>query len=166
MWIRTETADDANAIRAVIGSAFASQPGSGHIEQDIVDALRADDALSLSLVADIDGRIAGHIAFSAVRIEDGNPHWYGLAPLAVAPDDQRHGVGKALVRAGLIELERLGARGCVVLGDPGYYGRFGFRADSALVFEGVPPQYFQALALAGERAAGRVRYHESFYPDA
>ena len=129
-------------------------------------ALRGDGALSLSLVADIDGRIAGHIAFSAVRIEDGSEHWYGLAPVAVAARDQGHGVGKALVRAGLTELERMGARGCVVLGDPGYYAQFGFRAQPTLLFPGVPAQYFQALAFAeAPMPGGRVRYHDSFYPD-
>ena len=167
MWIRTETQDDVAAIGAVIAEAFAGQPGGGHTENDIVDALRADGTLSLSLVADIDGRIAGHIAFSAVRIEDGSEDWYGLAPVAVAARDQGHGVGKALVRAGLTELERLGARGCVVLGDPGYYAQFGFRAHPTLLFPGVPAQYFQALALNGAALpAGRVRYHECFYPDA
>lgn len=166
MWIRTESEDDIAAIGDVIGEAFAAQPGGGRIERDIVDALRADSALALSLVADIDGRVAGHIAFSAVRIEDGSAGWYGLGPVAVAARDQRHGVGKALVRAGLVELENLGAAGCVVLGDPGYYAQFGFRAQDTLIFEGVPAQYFQALALTdGPLPAGRVRYHDCFYPD-
>lgn len=162
MWIRTETQADTAAINAVIAAAFADQTGEGRTEQRIVEALRADGALSLSLVADIDGRIAGHVAFSPVRVGDSAERWYGLGPVAVAPRDQRNGVGTALIRAGLSELADRGARGCVVLGDPEYYRRFGFRNEPGLTFGDVPPQYFQALAFGEREASGEVTYHASF----
>ena len=167
MWIRTETEGDIAAIREVIGAAFADQAGNGRPEQRIVDALREADALSLSLVADIDGRIAGHVAFSPVTIpaDAGGAapgHWYGLGPISVLPRDQRHGVGKALVRAGLTELERMRALGCVVLGEPGYYQQFGFRAGKGPRLANVPPEYFMALPLGGTMPDGEVRYHPAF----
>ncbi|MBF6024148.1 GNAT family N-acetyltransferase [Lysobacter niastensis] len=163
MWIRTETEADHAAIRDVIGAAFAGQPGDGGPEQRIVDALREAQALSLSLVADIDGRIAGHIAFSPVTLSPATTgQWYGLAPIAVLPRDQRHGVGKALVRAGLTELERMRAAGCVVLGEPGFYQQFGFRAGEGARLANVPPEYFMALALGGTIPDGEVRYHTAF----
>ncbi len=163
MWIRTETRDDHAAIRELLRAAFADAPGAGRVEERIVDALREDDALTLSLVADIDGRIAGVAVFSPVSIEDGAAHWHGLGPVAVMPRDQRHGVGGALIRAGLAELAERGAAGCVVLGEPDYYGRFGFLADARLHYADVPAQYFQALAFGdGALPQGEVRYHASF----
>ncbi|UNK51017.1 N-acetyltransferase [Lysobacter sp. S4-A87] len=162
MWIRTETQADHTAISNLIATAFADQQGAGRTEQRIVDALRADGALSLSLVADIDGRIAGHVAFSPVRVGDGTERWYGLGPVSVAPRDQRNGVGSALIRAGLSELAERGALGCVVLGEPGYYQRFGFRQVPGLRFGDVPAEYFQALAFGDRSATGEVTYHASF----
>jgi putative acetyltransferase len=162
MWIRTETQADHTAINQVIAAAFADQEGSGRTEQRIVEALRADNALSLSLVADIDGRIAGHAAFSPVRIGNGSERWYGLGPVSVTPADQQHGVGSALIRAGLSELAERGALGCVVLGEPEYYQRFGFRHMPGLRFGDVPPEYFQALAFGDGVAEGEVTYHASF----
>ena len=157
MWIRTETQDDLDAIAQVIGAAFAEQPGNGRPEQRIVDALREAGALTLSLVADIDGRIAGCIAFSPITISsppgsEAAGAWFGLGPVAVLPQDQRHSVGKALVRAG----------GCVVLGEPRYYQQFGFRAGSGLRLANVPAEYFMALSLGGAIAQGEVRYHPAF----
>lgn len=162
MWIRTETQADHTAINQVIAAAFADQQDSGRTEQRIVEALRADGALSVSLVADIDGRIAGHVAFSPVRVGDGSERWYGLGPVAVTPADQRNGVGSALIRAGLSELAERGALGCVVLGEPEYYQRFGFRHVPGLRFGDVPAEYFQALAFGDGAAEGEVAYHASF----
>lgn len=162
MWIRTETQTDHAAIDDLIGAAFAQAPGGGNIERRIVDALRKDDALTLALVADIDGRIAGHIAFSPVTAGDASQGWYGLGPLAVAPGDQKHGIGSALVQAGLAELERLRAHGCVVLGEPKYYARFGFGHLPELVYPDAPAQYFMALPFKGSTARGLVAYHPAF----
>ncbi|MDI9237615.1 N-acetyltransferase [Lysobacter sp. LF1] len=161
MWIRTESQDDHAAIHDLLAAAFADVPGHGRVEQRIVDALRSDEALALSLVADIDGRIAGVAVFSPVTIA-GVERWYGLGPVAVSPQDQRHGVGGALIRAGLAELADTGAAGCVVLGEPAYYDRFGFRAHPGLRYADVPPPYFQALAFDDVIPQGEVQYHASF----
>jgi putative acetyltransferase len=162
MWIRTETQTDHVAIDEVLGAAFARAPGGGHVERRIVGALRNEGALTLSLVADIDGRIAGHIAFSPVIAGDTAQGWYGLGPLAVAPGDQKHGIGSALVLAGIAELERLRAHGCVVLGEPDYYSRFGFRQLPELVYPDAPGEYFMALPFGDRLARGVVAYHPAF----
>ena len=103
----------------------------------------------------------GHIAFSPVTISDGAADWYGLGPVAVLPEMQGRGIGAALIQAGLAELKARGAAGCVVMGDPAYYGRFGFAATAALTYPGVPPEYFMAQAFT-QSAKGRVAYHEGF----
>ncbi|EKS9796873.1 MULTISPECIES: GNAT family N-acetyltransferase [Burkholderia] len=167
--LRDERASEADAIGRVIVAAFASEPEGGQFERRIVDTLRADGALSLSLVAERDGRLIGHVAFSPVSIggePSGSQGWYGLAPLAVLPDCQRQSIGAGLVRTGLDALRRLGARGCVLLGEPAYYTRFGFAPSGDIVFPGVPPEYFLALSLdaSAPRPSGDVRYHDVFYP--
>ncbi|PCE24356.1 GNAT family N-acetyltransferase [Burkholderia ubonensis] len=164
--LRDERASDVAAIARVIAAAFAAAPQRGQFEQRIVDALRADGCLGVSLVAERDERIIGHVAFSPVTIGDGGESgWYGLAPLAVLPDCQRQSVGAGLVRTGLDALRRLGARGCVVLGDPAYYARFGFGPAGDLVFPHAPPEYLMVLPFdaAAPSPAGEVRYHASFY---
>jgi putative acetyltransferase len=167
--LRDERAGDVDAIGRVIAAAFAEAPQHGQFERQIVDALRADGALSVSLVAERDERVIGHVAFSPVSIAGepaGSHGWYGLAPLAVRPECRRQSVGAGLVRTGLDALRRLGARGCVVLGDPAYYARFGFVSSGDLVFTDAPPAYFLALALdeAAPRPSGAVRYHDAFHP--
>lgn len=160
--IRDERADDIDAIRAVVAAAFAAHPHSRQTEHRIVDALRAAGALSLSLVAESDGAVLGHVAFSPVSIGDGSPGWYGLGPAAVAPAQQGRGIGGALIEAGLARLRGLRAAGCVVVGDPGYYGRFGFVAGADLRYPGLPPEYFMALPLTAAPARGDVAYHAAF----
>ncbi|AIO95681.1 acetyltransferase [Burkholderia pseudomallei] len=163
--LRGERAGDAAALARVIVAAFADEPQGGQFERRIVDALRADGRLSVSLVAVRDGRLVGHVAFSPVAIGAGGEGWHGLAPLAVWPGCQRQGIGAALVRAGLNALRRAGARGCVVLGEPAYYARFGFGPAGDIVFPQAPPDALMALPF-GEHApcpAGELRYHASFY---
>ncbi|WP_342303369.1 N-acetyltransferase [Burkholderia pseudomallei] len=163
--LRGERAGDAAALARVIVAAFADEPQGGQFERRIVDALRADGRLSVSLVAVRDGRHVGHVAFSPVAIGAGGEGWHGLAPLAVWPGCQRQGIGAALVRAGLDALRRAGARGCVVLGEPAYYARFGFGPAGDIVFPQAPPDALMALPF-GEHApcpAGALRYHASFY---
>ncbi|KVD99019.1 GNAT family N-acetyltransferase [Burkholderia anthina] len=169
--LRDARVSEADAIGRVIRAAFAGEPQGGQFEQRIVDTLRADGALSVSLVAERDGRIVGHVAFSPVAI-GGEPaasqQWYGLAPLAVRPECQRQSIGAGLVRTGLDALRRLGARGCVVLGEPAYYARFGFEPHGGIVFPGVPAEYFLALSFdeSAPVPSGNVRYHDVFYPAA
>lgn len=162
MVIREERPEDVAAIGPVVTAAFAAAPHSSGTEATIVEALRNSDALTLSLIAEEGGTILGHAAFSPVTIGGRDDAWYGLGPIAVAPDHQGRGVGHALIVAGLQRLRALGARGCVVLGDPAYYGRFGFRADGALVYPGAPPEYFQSLSFDGAKPSGEVSYHAAF----
>ena len=168
MQIRSERPGDAGAIHALTRAAFAEAPHSSHTEQYIVDALRAADALAVSLVAedaedaeDADG-IVGHVAVSPVQLSDGSPGWYGLGPISVAPGRQGQGIGGALMRAAVEALRACGAAGCVLLGDPGCYGRFGFRAEPRLRLAGVPAEYFQALLLQGGWPDAEVEYHAGF----
>jgi len=160
--IRDEEPRDLASITAITRAAFADHPHSNDTEYLIVAALRRFGALTVSLVAEEAGRIVGHVAFSPVTISDGSPHWYGLGPVSVAPDKQRRGIGTALIEHGLERLRELDAAGCVVLGEPAYYTRFGFAHDPQLTYAGVPPEYFLALPLGTARAAGEVRYHTAF----
>ena len=163
--IRNETSADASAIAEVTAAAFASMAISNHTEQFIVAALRAAKALTLSLVAEVDGRVVGHIAFSPVTISDGSRQWYGLGPVSVLPERQRQGIGSALIREGLSRLKELGARGCCLVGHPQYYRRFGFQNVPGLVLEGVPQEVFFALSFDGHVPQGSVEFHEGFKAD-
>lgn len=160
--IRPETPSDEDAIEQVTRRAFLSHPYSHQTEQFIIRALRADHALSVSLVAEEAGRVVGHIALSPVSVSDGAAGWYGLGPISVEPEWQVRGIGRALMERGLAELRRIGANGCVLVGDPAFYTRFGFANNPALVLEGVPPEYFLALPLGTASAHGNVRFHPAF----
>lgn len=163
MIIRAETLADLPAIRSVVTAAFQDAPHSGGNEAAIVDALRETGALAVSLVADDGGVVVGHVAFSPVMINVQDIGWYGLGPVAVLSTKRRRGIGEALIKAGLVRIEQLSARGCVVLGDPAYYGRFGFRADPDLRFADAPAEYFQRLVIDGEPPRGAVDYHPAFF---
>ena len=160
--IRDEVDTDAGAISEVTIAAFSTLEISNHTEQFIIEALREAGALSLSLVAEKDGRVIGHIAFSPVRISDGTQNWYGLGPVSVSPEYQRQGIGKALIEEGLNRLKALGARGCCLVGHPEYYKKFGFENTKKLVCEGVPREVFFVLAFDGQIPGGTVRFHEAF----
>lgn len=161
--VQVEAAGDTSAIAALTEAAFRDSPHGDGSEVAIVERLRAEGSLTLSLVVkDHSGAIVGHAAFSPVTVSDGAPGWFGLGPVSVFPSNQGMGVGSALIEHGLAGLKAMNARGCVVLGDPGYYGRFGFRHDTRLAFPGPPAEYFQALAFAGEVPEGTVRYAPAF----
>ncbi len=162
MIIRPEAPADGAAITDVTAAAFRNHPFSQQTEHFIVQALRAAAALTISLVAEIDGRVVGHVAFSPVTMSDGAPDWYGLGPVSVLPELQRRGIGSALINEGLSALRAMGARGCALVGDPGYYVRFGFRNAPGLVYEGVPQQYFLVLPFGGEVPRGIVVFHDAF----
>ncbi len=112
---------DLDAIHRVHAAAFETDA-----EARLVDALRANGTLIVSLVAEVDGGIAGHIAFSPVTVDGKDVGGIGLAPVAVLPAHQREGIGGALIRAGIAECERLAYGFVVLLGHPEYYPRFGF----------------------------------------
>lgn len=163
--IRNESPADINTIRDVTIAAFRSLAMSDHTEQFIIEALRAANALTLSLVAEVDGKTVGHIAFSPVNISDGTPNWYGLGPISVLPDYQRQGIGKALMHEGLKRLKVFDAAGCCLVGHPEYYRKFGFKNPNGLAFEGVPPEVFMVLSFDGHMPQGIVTYHAGFLAD-
>jgi len=160
--IRPENPGDAAAIERVITSAFREAEHSSGNEAAIVDKLREAGDLSVSLVATENDRIVGHVAFSPVAVDGRNDGWFGLGPVAVVPDRQRHGIGGALIEAGLAVLRVRGSRGCVVLGEPAYYRRFGFIYHPDLRLAGVPAEYFQALMFNERPCSGQVKYHSAF----
>jgi putative acetyltransferase len=163
--IRPEKPGDCDSIRNIHIAAFANHPYSHQTEHLIVDALRASDTLSVSLVAEVDGNVVGHIAFSPVKIDGMDCRWFALGPVGVLPDFQRQGIGKRLVEEGLKSIRNLGAEGCVLAGDPAFYSRFGFRHDPALVLEGIPPEYlkyFLCLPMSGQPPQGQVSHHAAF----
>jgi putative acetyltransferase len=163
--IRNETDADIAAITEVTIAAFETLEISNHTEQFIIAALRAAKALTVSLVAELDGRVIGHIAFSPVTISDGTRNWYGLGPVSVSPEFQRKGVGEALIQEGLSRLQNLNAQGCSVVGHPEYYRKFGFQNVLGLVYEGVPQEVFFALSFHGHTPEGTVAFHDGFKAD-
>jgi len=192
--MRDETDADVDAITAVTFAAFQTLEISDDTEHLIILALRAADALTLSLVAELKGEVVGHIAFSPVTIsattsaptsapisapisrgakgegsggeaEGQIDDWYGLGPVSVLPKFHRQGIGSALIAEGLSRLKRLGGVGCCVVGDPRYYPRFGFTRTDELIYDGAPPEVFFALPFCGPIPAGKVIYHEAFEVD-
>jgi len=162
MQIRQERPEDATTIRALTDAAFKGMPFSDQTEAKVIDGLRAAGALTLSLVATEGDEIIGHVAFSPVQINGATGDWYGLGPVSVWPEHQRTGIGQALIREGLRRLRSLSAGGCVLLGDPRYYRRFGFESDPDLYDVDAPPGAFQRLSLNGSRPSGEVRFHPAF----
>lgn len=160
--IRPESSGDVLGIREVTVEAFAEHPISRQTEHLIVEALRAAGALDVSLVAVDDDRILGHVAFSRAVVGDAESGWYLLGPIAVLPDRQGRGIGSALVEAGLSEIRSRDAVGCVLVGDPGYYGRFGFTTFPDLRHEGVPHEFVLGVRFADEEPSGWIRAHAAF----
>jgi putative acetyltransferase len=160
--VRPETDRDADAIREVNIVAFQDHPYSRQTEHVIVEALRSAEALEVSLVAECDGEVVGHIAFSAAAIGGSSTGWFLLGPVAVRPVRQGGGIGRELVEAGLDALRSRGACGCVLVGDPAFYGRFGFRQCPGVAWHGVPDENVLCLLLSGEMPTGEVACHPAF----
>lgn len=164
MIVRTEQQQDRASVRAANTLAFETTA-----EACLVDALREQAQPVISLVAEEDGEIIGHIMFSPVSLS-GHPELklMGLAPMAVVPSHQRKGIGSALVKAGLDQCRRLGFGAVVVLGHPAYYPRFGFAPSArfGIVCEyDVPEEVFMVLALQPDflqGASGKIKYHAAF----
>lgn len=160
--IPDEQLEDIPAIAALIQAAFQNVDHSSHTEQFIVNSLCKHGQLTISLVAIENNQLVGHVAISPVSISSGETGWYGLGPISVLPAKQEQGIGTLLMQAALDRLQNLGAHGCVVLGDPQYYGRFGFKAFSELYLKDVPSEYFQVIAFNGSIPHGEAVYHEVF----
>lgn len=162
MQVRPERSGEDEAISDLVAAAFAGAEYSDGSESSIINRLRAGGALSVSLVATAQEKLVGQVAFSPVTIDGRDLSWFGLGPVVVAPEHERRRIGTALIARGLARLRADGANGCVVLGDPAYYARFGFSPDSELWLADVPAGSFQALRFAGEPVRGEVRYHAAF----
>jgi putative acetyltransferase len=164
--LRKERPGDEPAIRRVTATAFAGHPYSDGSEPAIVDALRGSGDLALSLVAEADGAIVGHVAFSPASLSGGEPGWLTLGPISVLPEWQGRGIGRALIEAGIRHCRESGAKGLVVLGDPALYARFGFVRRARLRIDGPLSEYFQVLPLGDDAPAGTVEFAPAFGPNA
>ncbi len=162
MIIRNETISDIQAISKVTIAAFQNLAISNHTEQFIINALRNANVLTISLVAEVDGKVVGHIAFSPIAISDGSLNWYGLGPISVLPKYQKRGIGRSLILKGLSLLKDMGGQGCSLVGDPNYYKRFGFRNIPDLIHEGIPQEVFLALSFNKKMPKGTVVFHKGF----
>lgn len=163
--IRNEKDADVDAITELTVAAFKTLEISNHTEQFIIEALRANNALTVSLIAEVDGHVVGHVAFSPVTISDGTQNWYGLGPVSVLPEHQRKGIGKSLILEGISRLKGLNAKGCCLVGHPDYYRKLGFKNVSGLVHEGVPQEVFLAMSFDGQIPQGTVNFHDGFKAD-
>lgn len=160
--LRNERTGDESAIFELTRQAFLNAAHTCHTEQFIAGALRRHGHLALSMVA-LDGETAvGHIAFSPLNVATGEAGWYGVGPLAVLPAYQRQGIGSRLMQNGMSALRTAGARGCVLVGDPDFYSRLGFRCCPGLTLSGVPPQYLLGIAFVGALPSGEVVFSPAF----
>ncbi len=164
--IRTETTDDHEVVHQINQRAFNAEG-----EARIVANLRNNCDGIISLVAQLDDRVVGHILFSPVRIEDGDKilHGMGLAPMAVLPEYQHQGIGKQLIEEGLSRIKQTDCPFVIVLGHPEYYPKFGFQraADYGLKpqWDGIPDEVFMLLVLnkdALTNVSGVVYYRDEF----
>lgn len=162
MIIRREKPSDIETITEVTKVAFEHHSFSHQTEHFIIRDLRDAVALTISLVAEVDGQVVGHIAFSPVRISDGTTNWYGLGPVSVLPDYQGCRIGTALVNKGLTLLNSMSSKGCALVGLPTYYYRFGFTHHLQLIHEGIPQELFVAKSLVERVPNGTVEFHQAF----
>lgn len=165
MRIRPEAPGDGDAIHRLTQAAFAPMPYADGTEADIIRRLRDSGDLLLSLVAEEDGGIVGHVAFSPVTIDRAHDGWFGLGPISVRADRQRQGIGSKLVAEGLAALEARGARGCALVGNPEVYTSMGFASDGALRFRDVDPRFVQRIVLRGPAPRGDLMFASAFDPE-
>lgn len=163
MIIRSETPADIAALSALIPRAFATAKVASGTEAAVVTRLRAEGGLVLSRLAEEGGVLLGHLAASPATI-GGRGGWACIGPLAVAPEAQGRGIGQALMRDALAILAERGAAGAVLVGDPGYYTRFGFLPDCGVELAGVPGRYVMAKPLGAPLARGALACHPALMP--
>jgi len=162
MIIRNEKPSDIEVITEVTKTAFEDHSFSQQTEHFIIRDLRKAAALTLSLVAEVDGRVVGHIAFSPVTVSDGTTNWYGLGPVSVLPEYQGCRIGTKMVNEGLAFLKSMGCKGCALVGLPTYYNRFGFINHPQLIHEDIPQEIFVTKPLGGRVPNGAVEFHQAF----
>lgn len=160
--VRAEKAGDEAAIRALTLRAFDGHPFSNGDEADVIERLRKDGDLALSLVAQQDGAIIGHAAWSAARLSNGEDGWMVLGPISVDPLHQRKGVGRALIAAGEAAMMAQGVKGITVLGDPAIYRKFGFVQHTAMRLEGELGAYLQVKSFGAAIPSAEITYAAAF----
>jgi putative acetyltransferase len=163
MFIRLEEPRDITTVQDVIRRAFAPMPFGDDNDQHLTNKFRAAGELSLSLVAEKDGVIVGHVALTPAVHESGAAGWFALGPLAVEPDLQRKGIGTALIAEAKVWLAGRGAAGCIVMGDTNYYPRHGFMPTPESAPPNEPAAYFMVLAMQRQIPPGRFAFHPLFY---
>ncbi|WP_454851405.1 GNAT family N-acetyltransferase [Rhizobium binxianense] len=162
MFIRFETAADADAIHALTYAAFEPMPFSDNTEAQIIRDLRAAGDLTISLVAEEGDEIIGHVAFSPVTIDGVHNGWFGLGPISVRSDRQRQGVGKSLILKGLELLKERGASGCALIGNPDIYSRAGFGNDGGLRYGDLDARFVQRIVFKGQPPSGMLKFAPAF----
>ncbi|MCJ8519472.1 putative acetyltransferase [Pseudorhizobium tarimense] len=160
--IRPERPGDEDAIHDLTARAFETMPFSSGTEPAIIRALRTSGDLVLSLVAEQDGAIVGHVAFSSITIDDTWDHWFGLGPISVLPELQRQGIGKRMIQEGLERLKQRGAKGCALVGAPEVYRSSSFTSDGSLRYAGVDPKYVQWVVFHGDAPEGELTFAPAF----
>jgi putative acetyltransferase len=160
--IRPERTDDRAAIYDVTQRAFAPMPYADGDEQELIGRFRDAGALALSLVAEKDGVVVGQITFTPAFAADSSHGWYALGPVSVEPELKHQGIGSQLIRAGVAWLREQEAAGCILIGNPAYYSRFGFLPFPQLAPEGMPAQYYQILPLSVAVPDTVVGFHPLF----
>jgi len=163
--IRREIAEDSADIHELTKRAFHGMPYADGDEQDVIDRLRTSGRLVLSLVAIMDAEMVGHIAFSNASLSDSNDPWLALGPVSVTPNHQRSGIGSALINTGLEMIEKQGALGCILTGNPDYYQRFGFKLAPDNVPANESELYFMVKAFTPTPPRGIFRFDDAFYND-
>lgn len=158
MDIRPETPGDYDTIFRLTQKAFEPMPFSEGKEAQCVKRLREDGDLTLSFVASEDTELVGHIAFSPVFLDEIGNGWYALGPVSVWPHLQGRGIGKALVDHGLMKLKEMEANGCILIGDPKYYSRFGFVGDGRIAYRNLPKEIVQWISFNGDQPSGILKY--------
>lgn len=160
--IRPERPGDEDAIHRLTVAAFQPMEFSNGSEAPIIDSLRRSGDLILSLVAEENATIIGHVAFSPVSIEGVADSWFGLGPISVAPQRQRQGIGRSLILKGMELLKARGAKGCALIGDPAFYGRFGFHSDGLLSYGDLDRRYVQRIVFSGPAPRGALKFAPAF----
>jgi putative acetyltransferase len=161
--VRPERLEDFPAIHNLTQRAFAPMPYSAGDEQEVIERLRTRGGLAVSLVAELGSKIAGHVAFSPAIAKDGSLGWFALGPISVEPALQRQGIGKAMIAVVLARLRAIDAAGCILVGDPAYYQRFGFRPFPHLAPDTEPAEFFMILPMAAAEPNAKIAFHTAFY---
>lgn len=160
--VREEQPTDYVLIHRLTQMAFKPKAFSDGTEADVIDRLRASGDLTLSLVAENDANIVGHVAFSPVIIGHSSAGWYGLGPVSVHPDHQRRGIGSSLINEGLKMLQERRANGCALIGDPNYYSRFGFVSDGKVHYNELDSKHVQWISFGKQTPSGELVFGPAF----